>query len=89
MWDGNRTDVAGEETSWVGLALPLTAAFVFAVGLILATVGLREGTSVIVGLTIKTGRWPRSSSAISLGRGRFRSRVRFRIRSSGGKCSPA
>lgn len=54
-WDGSRTDVAGEETPWVGLALPLTAAFVFAVEPILATIGLREGTSVVVGLTLKTG----------------------------------
>lgn len=54
-WDGSKTSVAGEETPWVGLGLPLAAAFVFALEPIFATVGLEEGTSVIVGLAIKTG----------------------------------
>lgn len=62
-WDGSRTDVAGEETPWGGLALLLPAAVVFAVEPVLATIGLREGTSVVVGLAIKTG----SATALFVG----------------------
>ncbi|QLG61725.1 DMT family transporter [Halorarum salinum] len=46
------TDVDG--ASGLGASLPLAAAFFFALEPIFATVGLREGTSAFVGLTVKT-----------------------------------
>ncbi len=54
-WDGSRSGVGGEDTPWIGLALPLVAAVLFALEPIFATIGLREGTSVFLGLAIKTG----------------------------------
>ncbi|MGM0605404.1 MAG: DMT family transporter [Halobacteriota archaeon] len=53
-WDGSTAAVAGRETPWFGLALPLGAAILFALEPIFATIGLREGTGVLVGLTIKS-----------------------------------
>jgi drug/metabolite transporter (DMT)-like permease len=45
---------AGEGVPWLGLALPLASAFLFAAESILASVGFAEGTPVLVGLSIKT-----------------------------------
>ncbi|WP_331235887.1 EamA family transporter [Natronorarus salvus] len=54
-WEGSNADrIAGDGVPWTGLALPLAAAFFFGLEPIFATVGLAEGTPVIVGLTIKT-----------------------------------
>jgi drug/metabolite transporter, DME family len=45
---------AGEETPWHGLLLPLAAALFFGMEPILASIGFEEGTSVPMGLAIKT-----------------------------------
>ncbi len=52
-WEGRNASVDGD-TALVGLALPLAAAFMFALEPIFATIGLQEGTHALVGLTIKT-----------------------------------
>lgn len=54
-WDGAARDAAVTgEVDWLGLAFPLIGAFLFALEPILATVGLGEGTPVLVGLAVKT-----------------------------------
>lgn len=53
-WEGARSDrVAGRAVSPIGLSLPLLAAVFFAVEPILASIGLLEGTPVLVGLIVK------------------------------------
>lgn len=53
-WDGAARDTAATGTTdWIGLAFPLIGAFLFAVEPIFATIGFEEGTSVLVGLSIK------------------------------------
>lgn len=54
-WDGATRDASATgEVDWVGIAFPLIGAFLFALEPILATVGLGEGTPVLVGLAVKT-----------------------------------
>jgi drug/metabolite transporter (DMT)-like permease len=54
-WEGMATDrIDGKATDWHGLTLPLIAAFFFGLEPIFASIGLQEGTSLFVGLTIKT-----------------------------------
>lgn len=54
-WDGAARDAAATGTvDWIGLAFPLLGAFLFALEPILATVGLGDGTPVLVGLAVKT-----------------------------------
>ncbi|WP_331234093.1 EamA family transporter [Natronorarus salvus] len=54
-WEQASTDrLEGNETPWLGLSLPLAAALFFGLEPILATIGFGEGTSVPMGLAIKT-----------------------------------
>jgi len=55
-WEGARTDRAlGTDVSIVALLLAVASAVLFALEPLFAVVGFREGTSPLVGLTIKTG----------------------------------
>lgn len=53
-WEGRDATPTLEGTARMGASLPLAAAFFFALEPIFATIGLREGTDALVGLTIKT-----------------------------------
>lgn len=53
--EGSASDrAAGRDVPWLGLVLPLFAAFLYGVEPIFASVGLRDGTEVLVGLSIKS-----------------------------------
>lgn len=54
-WEGGAADRrAGRAVPWIGLLMPLLAAFFFGLEPIFATVGLVAGTEVLVGLAIKS-----------------------------------
>lgn len=54
-WEGSAADrKAGKSVPWVGLLMPLLAAFFFGLEPVFASIGLVTGTEVLVGLAIKS-----------------------------------
>lgn len=54
-WEGAQADhLVGKSVPWFGLSLPLVAAVFFGLEPILASIGFREGTSILVGGAIKS-----------------------------------